>query len=105
VLSYFVLNEGTSLPALQACVVVAVGFAIGSKGEENEVMAVLNTVAGELHLSVVGLVFGVVSSLFVALYAIYVKQKLKLVDNDSWRLLAYVRARACVCVCVCVCVW
>lgn len=31
-LSYFVLNERTSVRAMQACLVVVIGFAIGSKG-------------------------------------------------------------------------
>jgi solute carrier family 35 (GDP-fucose transporter), member C1 len=44
---------------------------------------------GELHFSWLGLFFGVGSSFFVALYGIYVKKTLVLVDNDQWRLLHY----------------
>lgn len=88
---------------MQACVIVVIGFAVGSKGHRTLVVvcctcihqrtkayrADVHCLAGELKLSVLGLLFGVASSLFVALYSIYVKQKLKLVGDDHWRLLAY----------------
>ncbi len=40
-------------------------------------------------LSVHGVVYGVLASLFVALNAIYVKKILPIVDNDSWKLTLY----------------
>lgn len=77
VLTYALLGVSTSRRAVVACLVVMVGFAVGAKGEP--------------QLSIVGLVFGVVSSLFVALYSILVKRSLALptIDGDHWRLLAY----------------
>lgn len=76
-LSYLMLGVKTSPRAIVACFVVMVGFAIGAKGEPK--------------LSIVGLVFGVVSSACVALYSILVKRSLALpaIDNNHWRLLAY----------------
>jgi GDP-fucose transporter C1 len=76
-LSYAMLGVTTSLRAIVACLVVVVGFAVGAKGEP--------------QLSVEGLVFGVVSSVFVALYSILVKSSLALpsIDGNHWRLLAY----------------
>lgn len=77
VLTYAMLGVTTSRRAVVACLVVMVGFAVGAKGEP--------------QLSVEGLVFGVVSSAFVALYSILVKRSLALpsIDGDHWRLLAY----------------
>jgi GDP-fucose transporter C1 len=54
---------------------VFIGFVLGSYGEMN--------------FSVTGLVFGVFSSVFVALYGIYVKKQLQIVNNDQWVLLGY----------------
>ena len=79
-LSYVVLGVRTSVRAMLACAIVVVGFAIGARGE--------------LRLSLLGLLFGVASSAAVALYSILVKQKLALLGNDHWRLLAYNSALA-----------
>ncbi|ORX50760.1 GDP-fucose transporter [Piromyces finnis] len=75
VLTYFVLHNKTSRNAIYACCIVFIGFIMGSYGES--------------HFSFLGLVFGVCSSIFVALYGIYVKKKLQVVDNNEWRLLHY----------------
>lgn len=55
--------------------IVFMGFVIGS--------------IGEMNFSFLGLFYGVGSSLFVALYGIYVKKTLVYVDNNQWRLLHY----------------
>jgi GDP-fucose transporter C1 len=47
-----------------------IGFALGS--------------LGEVQFSWVGLVYGVLSSVFVALYSIYVKIAAPEVNNDTW---------------------
>ncbi len=46
------------------------GFALGSLGES--------------QFSWLGLAYGLVSSVFVALYGIFVKRASPVVDNDSW---------------------
>jgi len=75
IFTYLILHNKTSLAAIGACSVVFFGFALGS--------------FGELHFSLLGLIFGVCSSVFGALYGIFVKKKLQVVDNNEWRLLHY----------------
>ncbi|KAI8983111.1 triose-phosphate transporter family-domain-containing protein [Pilobolus umbonatus] len=73
--TYLILGKKTSKPALVACFVVFLGFAIGSYGE--------------INFSMVGVIYGVGSSAFVALYGIYVQKTLVIVDNNQWKLLHY----------------
>ncbi|KAF9409846.1 hypothetical protein BGZ94_001839 [Podila epigama] len=73
--TYTLLRQKTSPGAMLACVVVVLGFFVGAYGEAN--------------FSWGGLLAGVGSSIFVALYGIYVKKTLNLVDNNQWRLLHY----------------
>ncbi|KAF9348785.1 hypothetical protein BGX26_012822 [Mortierella sp. AD094] len=73
--TYLMLRQGTSVGAMISCSVVVLGFFVGSYGETN--------------FSWPGLLAGVGSSIFVALYGIYVKKTLSIVDNNQWRLLHY----------------
>ncbi|KAG0263285.1 hypothetical protein BG011_009014 [Mortierella polycephala] len=73
--TYTMLRQKTSPGAMLACAVVVLGFFVGSYGETN--------------FSWPGLWAGVGSSVFVALYGIYVKKTLQVVDNNQWRLLHY----------------
>jgi len=75
VLTWFVLHVRTSILAVSCCAVVVLGFGVGS--------------AGEVNFSLLGWAFGIVSSLFVALYGIYVKKALIVLNNDSDLLLVY----------------
>jgi len=75
IFTYLILHTKTSVAAISACGVVFFGFVLGSYGES--------------HFSFLGLFFGVCSSVFVALYGIFVKKKLQVVDNNEWRLLHY----------------
>jgi len=75
IFTYIILKSKTSVAAIMACAVVFFGFILGSYGES--------------HFSYSGLFFGVCSSIFVALYGIFVKKKLQVVDNNEWRLLHY----------------
>jgi len=75
VFTYLILHNKTSPAAMGACAVVFFGFIMGSYGES--------------HFSLPGLIFGICSSIFVALYGIFVKKKLQVVDNNEWRLLHY----------------
>lgn len=68
--TYTMLGTATSAPAMVACGIVFAGFIIGSYGE--------------INFSWAGIVYGVGSSLFVALYGIYVKKTLAVVDNNQW---------------------
>ena len=73
VLTYVVLGKTTSLLALVGCGVVIVGFLLGTVGEVHEI-----------NTSWKGVFFGVMSSVFVALYAIYVKKVLPAVNDNTW---------------------
>lgn len=70
-----ILGKTTSAPALVACFIVFCGFALGSYGE--------------INFSWAGIIYGVGSSAFVALYGIYVQKTLAAVDNNQWKLLHY----------------
>lgn len=73
--TYVILGQKTSPPALLACFIVFLGFAIGSYGEMN--------------FSLAGVIYGIGSSACVALYGIYVKKSLPIVGNNQYRLLHY----------------
>jgi len=75
IFTYYLLNTTTSWPAIRACLVVVFGFIVGSGGEAN--------------FTWLGVIYGVTSSVFVALYSIYVKKALPSVDRDHWRLMMY----------------
>lgn len=77
-LTYLMLGQKTSPKALLCCLFLVLGFILGVDQE------------GEIgDLSVRGVIYGVLASLFVALNAIYVKKILPIVDNDSWKLTLY----------------
>jgi len=75
VFTYYILNETTSWPATRSCLVVVIGFVVGSGGEAN--------------FTWLGVIYGVTSSLFVAMYSIYVKKVLPVVDGNHWKLMMY----------------
>ncbi|ELR13729.1 uncharacterized protein ACA1_008950, partial [Acanthamoeba castellanii str. Neff] len=76
--TYLMLGQKTSPRALLCCLFLVVGFILGvdQEGETGE-------------LSVRGVSYGVLASLFVALNAIYVKKVLPVVHDDSWKLTLY----------------
>jgi GDP-fucose transporter C1 len=70
-----ILGKSISRLRMTAVGVVFAGFVIGSKGEAS--------------FDWFGLFFGVLASIFVALYGIYVKKVLPSVEGNQWRLLIY----------------
>jgi GDP-fucose transporter C1 len=82
VLTFLILKETTSLATISCLGAVVVGFFVGS--------------AGEVRFSLIGTIFGVVSSLFVSLNSIYTKKTMSLVDGNQWRLSAYNNVNACI---------
>jgi len=78
VCSYVILGQLTSKRALLCCGVIIGGFFLGVNQED---------AAGSL--SVVGVIYGVLASLFVALNAIYTKKTLASVGDSIWRLTMY----------------
>jgi len=77
-LTYFILGKTTSMTAIAGCGIVVIGFVIGTIAE-----------VGAITSSVRGVIFGVMSSLFVALYAVYVKKALPAVNENTWLLMIY----------------
>ncbi|KAF0391078.1 triose-phosphate transporter family-domain-containing protein [Gigaspora margarita] len=75
IFTYTLLGAKTSFAAIVCCGIVFLGFVVGSYYE--------------INFSWEGIIYGVASSAFVALYGIYVKKTLGVVENNQWRLLHY----------------
>lgn len=75
IFTYMLLGERTSFKVCLTLLVVIIGFYVG--------------VEGEIDFSLLGTLFGVASSCFVSLNAIYTKKTMPLVDNDKWKLSWY----------------
>jgi solute carrier family 35 (GDP-fucose transporter), member C1 len=75
IFDFAVLGQRTSLPAIACCALVVSGFLLGNQQE--------------VRWSLIGVLFGVASSFFVAMNAIYVKKKFALVDNSPWKITLY----------------
>ncbi len=80
VLSRIILGSPNSLKTLLCLAIVIVGFFMGAKGE--------------LRFSMIGTMFGVLSSVFVSLNSIMTKKVLPVVDNDHWKLTFYSNVNA-----------
>lgn len=83
--SFLVLGQKLSMAVLACCGVIVAGFLFGIKEEEESVP----------NLSLIGVMFGVLASMCVALYAIFTKKTLTHVDDNIWRLQIYNNANAC----------
>merc|ERR1719242_1997586 len=76
--TYLILGQKTSVRAILCCFIILLGFWLGVDQESN---------SGSLSLS--GTIYGVLASVFVSLYAIYIKRILPVVDNNVWLLTFY----------------
>ncbi|XP_054273873.1 GDP-fucose transporter 1-like [Macrosteles quadrilineatus] len=76
--TYLVLHEKTSIRCIVCCIIIVAGFLMGVN-EEN----------GSGTLSVMGVLYGVLASLCVALYSINTKKVLPVVNNHIWLLSFY----------------
>ena len=85
--TYFVLGEKTSKEALAACAIVVLGFLLGSVGNGSSKQQQKESASG--IMKVAGIIFGLLSSVFVALYSIVMKKKMPVVGGNEWRLLNY----------------
>lgn len=82
IFDFVILGQSTSMNAFLCCAMVVSGFLVGNNQE--------------LRWSLQGVVFGVASSFFVAMNAIYMKKKFPLVENNAWKLTLYNNANASV---------
>ncbi|KAL3851689.1 hypothetical protein ACJMK2_015416 [Sinanodonta woodiana] len=78
VFTYVMLKQMTTWKALLCCGVIVMGFLLGVDQEG---------LTGTLSWS--GVVYGVLASASVALYAIYMKKVLSIVDDNVWKLTLY----------------
>ncbi|ESO85204.1 hypothetical protein LOTGIDRAFT_130787, partial [Lottia gigantea] len=78
VFTYLILGQSTSGKAIACCFIIIAGFSLG-----------VNQEGTTGSLSVVGVIFGVMASAFVALNSIFTKKVLPVVDNNVWRLSLY----------------
>ena len=78
VFTYLVLGQKTSFNSIICCIVIILGFWLGVDQESD---------TGTFSLS--GTIYGVLASVFVSLYAIYIKRILPVVDNNVWLLTFY----------------
>ncbi|XP_064632405.1 GDP-fucose transporter 1-like [Lineus longissimus] len=78
IMTYLILGQKTTWQAMVCCTIIVVGFLLGVDQED---------AAGSL--SVMGVIFGVLASLFVALNAIFTKKVLPAVNQNIWRLALY----------------
>merc|ERR1719273_134366 len=76
--TYLILGQKTSVRAISCCFIIILGFWLGVDQESN---------SGSLSMS--GTTYGVLASVFVSLYAIYIKRILPVVDNNVWLLTFY----------------
>lgn len=81
IFDYVLLGQLTSFPAIACCATVVSGFALGNKVE--------------MRWSLIGVLFGVTSSFFVAMNSIFVKKKIGVVENNVWKLTLYNNLNAC----------
>ncbi|XP_037077419.1 GDP-fucose transporter 1-like isoform X2 [Pollicipes pollicipes] len=82
--TYLILGQKTSVQSIVCCGVIIFGFLLGVDQEG---------VAGSL--SILGVVYGVLASLFVSLFAIFTKKVLPVVDGSVWLLTYYNNINAC----------
>lgn len=82
--TYLILGQTTSIQSIGCCGVIIFGFILGVDQEG---------IAGSL--SVIGVTYGVLASLFVSLFAIYTKKVLPVVDGSVWLLTYYNNINAC----------
>lgn len=75
IFTYTLLGEKTSLRTCACLFLVIIGFVVGSEGE--------------INFSWLGTTYGVLSSAFVSLNAIYTKKVMPMVDDDKWKLAFY----------------
>lgn len=76
--TYFLIGEPISFGSLICCTLIVFGFILGIDQEN---------VLGSL--SVIGVLFGVTSSLFTSLFSIYTKKTLAKLDRNIWVLVLY----------------
>ncbi|RGB37756.1 hypothetical protein C1646_621697 [Rhizophagus diaphanus] len=76
IFSYILLNQKSSNKILLACLIVCIGFFVGVSSER-------------LTISIIGIIFGICSSISTALHAIVIKKSLNVVKGNTMDLVYY----------------
>lgn len=80
-LTYSILGQKTSMKAIACCGVIIVGYILGFSEEKEAKSEDTEEAAHDLTM---GVIYGILASLFVSLYAIYIKRVLPCVDDNVW---------------------
>jgi solute carrier family 35 (GDP-fucose transporter), member C1 len=100
-LTYLILGERVSLKTIGTCAVIVLGFMLGVDQEQRgtsdndnglsslEASEDDGAAIGVESVPLIGVAFGVLASLCVAINAIMTKKVLPAVDGDKWRLTLY----------------
>lgn len=79
---FLILHQRTSLNVILSCLIMIFGFLLGVDQENRDK-------ADQNGLNYIGILFGLLSSVFVSLNAIYAKKVLQNMDNNVWLLNLY----------------
>uniref|UniRef100_A0A1I7WWW6 TPT domain-containing protein n=1 Tax=Heterorhabditis bacteriophora TaxID=37862 RepID=A0A1I7WWW6_HETBA len=88
VCSYMILGQKTSAKALGCCLLIIV-CKISDVSRFKSIFSLYSSIYVIGSLSVLGFIYGVLASLFVALNAIYTQRSLGAVGDSIWRLTMY----------------
>ena len=86
ILTYLILGQKTSLPAIACCGAIVGGFYLGVDQEDASL---------DGSFSIAGTIYGVLASFFVGLFSIYTKMVLPAVDGNIWSLTFFNNFNAC----------
>lgn len=86
---YLFLNNDASYRVIAACTVVCAGFFVGLFGDRGANGAGVEGAATTQSVSLVGVFFGLLSSLTTAYHAIIIKQSLDVLQGDTMELVWY----------------
>jgi len=86
--TYLLLGKKTKRNSIICCLTIIMGYLMGCDGE--------------IHFSLHGILFGLLSSAFVALNAIYVTKILPVVDDNSEKLMIYNNLNAAILLPICI---
>lgn len=78
IFTYFLMNQPVSRGPLACCGLIIIGFILGI--DQESIMG---------SLSVLGVIFGVLSSLFTSLFTIFTKKTLDKVNGNIWIVIMY----------------
>lgn len=81
---FLILHQRTSLNVILSCLIMISGFLLGVDQENRD-----EADQGNGHLNYFGIFFGLLSSIFVSLNAIYSKKVLQNMDNNVWLINLY----------------